>query len=180
MAKLKTRLGLNAGLDPALDELARFFRFGLAGVANSLVGLGIIATLDVGLQVRPAIANAVGYTVGIALSFILSRQFVFRSRRPARIAAPRFLISAAIAFVLNQAALAIAGHLLGSDPALRLAAQICGMCVYTLTLFVLGRFWIFKEYFDLSIKDTLATWSVMETIVSIAGLVGVLALDWFV
>ncbi len=36
------------------------------------------------------------------------------------------------------------------------------------------------EYFDLSIKDTLATWSVMETIVSIAGLIGVLVLDWFV
>jgi putative flippase GtrA len=145
MAKLKTRLGLNAGLDPALEELARFFRFGLAGVVNTLVGLGIIAALDIGLQVRPAIANAVGYAVGIALSFILSRQFVFRSRRPAKIAVPRFLISAAIAFVLNQAALAIAGHLLGGDPALRLAAQICGMCVYTLTLFVLGRFWIFKE-----------------------------------
>jgi len=145
MAKLKTKLGLNAGLDPALEELARFFRFGLAGVANTLVGLGIIAALDIGLHVRPAIANAVGYAVGIALSFILSRQFVFRSRRPARMAAPRFLISAAISFVLNQAALAIAGHLLGGDPALRLAAQICGMCVYTLTLFVLGRFWIFRE-----------------------------------
>jgi Gnt-I system high-affinity gluconate transporter len=43
-----------------------------------------------------------------------------------------------------------------------------------------GGFWIFKEYFDLSIRDTLATWSVMETIVSIAGLAGVLVLDWFV
>lgn len=43
-----------------------------------------------------------------------------------------------------------------------------------------GGFWIFKEYFDLSIKDTLATWSVMETIVSIVGLIGVLVLDLFV
>jgi Gnt-I system high-affinity gluconate transporter len=43
-----------------------------------------------------------------------------------------------------------------------------------------GGFWIFKEYFDLSIRDTLATWSVMETIVSVAGLLGVLVLDWFV
>ena len=43
-----------------------------------------------------------------------------------------------------------------------------------------GGFWIFKEYFDLSIRDTLATWSVMETIVSIVGLVGVLVLDLFV
>jgi Gnt-I system high-affinity gluconate transporter len=40
-----------------------------------------------------------------------------------------------------------------------------------------GGFWLFKEYFGLSIKDTLLTWSVMETIVSIAGLIGVLILN---
>lgn len=38
-------------------------------------------------------------------------------------------------------------------------------------------FWLFKEYFNLSIKDTLRSWSVMETIVSVAGLIGVLILD---
>lgn len=38
-------------------------------------------------------------------------------------------------------------------------------------------FWMFKEYFNLSVKDTLKTWSVMETIVSIAGLLGVLLLN---
>jgi Gnt-I system high-affinity gluconate transporter len=43
-----------------------------------------------------------------------------------------------------------------------------------------GGFWLFKEYFNLSIKDTLLTWSVMETIVSIMGLVGVLLLNMFV
>ena len=40
-----------------------------------------------------------------------------------------------------------------------------------------GGFWLFKEYFNLSIKDTLKTWSVMETIVSVVGLIGVLVLD---
>lgn len=43
-----------------------------------------------------------------------------------------------------------------------------------------GGFWLFKEYFNLSIKDTLLTWSVMETIVSIMGLLGVLMLNLFV
>lgn len=42
-----------------------------------------------------------------------------------------------------------------------------------------GGFWLFKEYFNLSIKDTLLTWSVMETIVSVMGLLGVLALNLF-
>jgi len=149
MTKLKLRLdhnkGQNSWAEPAWAEFARFLRFGLAGVANTLVGLGVIAALDLGLHVRPAIANAAGYAAGIALSFVLSRRFVFRSRGSARTAAPRFLISAAIAFAANQVVLAAAGQLLGGDPASRLAAQVCGMSVYTLTLFVLGRFWIFKE-----------------------------------
>ena len=33
-----------------------------------------------------------------------------------------------------------------------------------------GGFWLFKEYFNLSIKDTLKTWTVMETSIGISGL----------
>ncbi len=40
-----------------------------------------------------------------------------------------------------------------------------------------GGFWLFKEYFNLSIKQTIRTWSVMETIVSIVGIIGVLILE---
>jgi Gnt-I system high-affinity gluconate transporter len=40
-----------------------------------------------------------------------------------------------------------------------------------------GGFWLFKEYFNLSIKDTIRSWSLMESIVSVAGLIGVLILN---
>lgn len=40
-----------------------------------------------------------------------------------------------------------------------------------------GGFWLFKEYFNLSIKDTIRSWSVMESIVSVVGLMGVLILN---
>ncbi len=40
-------------------------------------------------------------------------------------------------------------------------------------------FWMFKEYFNLSVKDTLRSWSLMETIVAIVGLVGVMILNLF-
>ncbi len=39
-------------------------------------------------------------------------------------------------------------------------------------------FWLFKEYFNLSTKDTLRSWTAMESIVSVAGLAGVLLLNW--
>ena len=41
-------------------------------------------------------------------------------------------------------------------------------------------FWMFKEYFNLSVKDTIRSWSIMETIVSFVGLIGVLVLSLFV
>jgi Gnt-I system high-affinity gluconate transporter len=38
-------------------------------------------------------------------------------------------------------------------------------------------FWMFKEYFSLSVKDTLRSWSVMEALVGLIGLGGVLLLN---
>lgn len=39
-------------------------------------------------------------------------------------------------------------------------------------------FWMFKEYFNLSLKQTFGTWTVMESIVSVLGLIGVLILNY--
>ena len=36
---------------------------------------------------------------------------------------------------------------------------------------------MFKEYFGLSMKDTFRSWSLMETIVSVVGLLGVLIIN---
>ncbi|WP_019244237.1 MULTISPECIES: gluconate:H+ symporter [Bacillus] len=40
-------------------------------------------------------------------------------------------------------------------------------------------FWIYKEYFNLTIGQTIKTWSIMVTIISLVGLGGVLLLDLF-
>jgi Gnt-I system high-affinity gluconate transporter len=40
-------------------------------------------------------------------------------------------------------------------------------------------FWLFKEYFNLSIKDTIRSWSLMETLVAICGLAGVMLINIF-
>ena len=41
-------------------------------------------------------------------------------------------------------------------------------------------FWLFKEYFNLSVKETISTWTVMETSIGISGLLGVLFLNQFI
>jgi Gnt-I system high-affinity gluconate transporter len=41
-------------------------------------------------------------------------------------------------------------------------------------------FWMFKEYFNLTLKETFKTWTIMESLVSVLGLTGVLILNQFV
>lgn len=41
-------------------------------------------------------------------------------------------------------------------------------------------FWMFKEYFNLSLKQTFGTWTIMESIVSVLGLAGVLIINQFI
>jgi GntP family gluconate:H+ symporter len=41
-------------------------------------------------------------------------------------------------------------------------------------------FWLVKEYFGLTVGQTIKTWSVMETIISVMGLAMVLLLSVFI
>jgi len=41
-------------------------------------------------------------------------------------------------------------------------------------------FWLFKEYFNLSVRETFSTWTIMETIISVVGLTGVLVLNYLI
>ncbi|MFN1208923.1 gluconate permease, partial [Enterococcus lactis] len=41
-------------------------------------------------------------------------------------------------------------------------------------------FWMFKEYFDLNVKQTLKIWTVLETVISVTGLLMVLLLSLFI
>ena len=43
-----------------------------------------------------------------------------------------------------------------------------------------GGFWLVKEYLNTTVPQTLATWTVLETIVAVCGLLGVLILAAFV
>jgi Gnt-I system high-affinity gluconate transporter len=68
--------------------------------------------------------------------------------------------------------------LTGADPNLMVLAIGAGslMCSHVND----SGFWMYKEYFNLSIKDTFKSWTLMETIVGVVGLMGVLVLDIFV
>jgi len=127
------------------ESVRQLARFGLAGLVNTAVGFAVIVLLDPVLGLTPALANALGYIAGMSVGFVLNRGFVFRSQGALRTTGLRYVVAAATAFALNQGVLRGAGLLLGTGAAHRLIAQMAAMAVYSATLFILCRMWVFRR-----------------------------------
>jgi putative flippase GtrA len=130
------------------DFLLSALRYGLAGVINTLVGFSIIITLDIGLGFDAHLANAVGYAVGICVSFALSKLFVFKDRQTKARAPLRYLTAVAFAFAVNQGVLTLAHLLVPPGAVFDVAAQGVAVVSYTATLFLLSHFWVFAHQPD--------------------------------
>jgi len=90
-------------------------------------------------------------------------------------------ISLGSATVAGLTAGAIMVPLLGtSDVSPELLVLATGAGSITFSHINDGGFWLFKEYFNVSISETLLSWSLMETTVSIVGLLCVLILNLFI
>lgn len=139
-------MSLAALLTPARrDFLVSALRYGVAGVFNTLVGFSIILALDLGLRLDPHLANAIGYAIGICVSFVLSKLFVFKARKTTRSAPARYVVAVAAAFALNQGVLTLAKLVLPTGPLWSVAAQGSAAVSYTAALFLLSHFWVFAH-----------------------------------
>ena len=130
------------------EPLLLLSRFGAVGLLNTLLSLSIMMGLEVALGTAPALANAAGYAVGLTSGFLLSRRFVFRSAAASRATAPRYLLTVLGGFCLNQMVLAELGARLGPGGWAHLIAQLCAMASYTLSVFLVCRFWVFRAPID--------------------------------
>ena len=124
--------------------LALCFRFAFAGALNTLIGLAVILTLDLGLHVTPLLANVVGYAVGLLVGWRLQRQFVFRSDARSWATRAKYVTTIAAAFCLNQGVLAAMSHLVDDTDLERALSQLAAMATYTVVQFVVLRLWVFK------------------------------------
>ncbi|MBY8872299.1 GntP family permease [Micromonospora sp. PLK6-60] len=72
----------------------------------------------------------------------------------------------------------LAATLQGPEVALLALAIGCGSLFFSHVND--AGFWLVKEYFGLTVGQTIKSWSVMETIISVVGFLGVLVLDIFI
>jgi len=120
----------------------QFARFLVVGVANTLVGLSVIFAAKYFFDARDVVANAIGYAVGICVSFTLNSRWTFAYKGCWVSAVVKFFVATGIAYVANLATVVTAIDLLNLNTYL---AQAMGMPVYTVTAYLASRYIVFRK-----------------------------------
>ena len=120
--------------------LRQSLRFGAVGLVNTAIGLASIYAVMFFFQTGPAIANAVGYAIGLAISFSLNRVWTFDSKRPIAHVLPKYLLVATICYLLNLCAVLTAVSYSAVNPYI---AQLLGVGTYTVCMFFGCRWFVF-------------------------------------
>lgn len=115
-------------------------RFGAVGIVNTAIGLTAIYTLMFFFGAGPALANVVGYAIGLAVSFALNRVWTFNSTQPVARVLPKYLLTAAACYLLNLGAVVTCTAYLSANPYL---AQLVGVGLYTVCMFLGCRWFVF-------------------------------------
>jgi putative flippase GtrA len=121
--------------------LRQSIRFAAVGLANTAIGLAAIYAVMFFFQTGPAIANAIGYAIGLAVSFSLNRVWTFNSDRPVGHVLPKYLLVAALSYLLNLGAVVAATSHFSVNPYL---AQLLGVGIYTVCVFFGCRWFVFS------------------------------------
>jgi len=162
-------LGIGRGMK--MMEVSKIFTEAIKGIAMILL---IIA--GSGALKEIFIQSGVSITIGDLLKDAAIQPLVLAWGIAAII---RICVgSATVAGLTSATIVAPLIVLTGADPNLMVLATGAGSLMFSHVNDT--GFWLFKEYFNMSIKDTLKTWTVMETIVSVTGLLGVLIINQFI
>lgn len=121
-------------------------RFAAVGLINTAIGLAAIYAVMFFFQSGAAIANAIGYVFGLAVSFLLNRTWTFNGNRPVAHVLPKYLLVVAIAYLLNLGVVLVAISYFFANPYF---AQLLGVGIYTVCMFFGCRCFVFVPSSDL-------------------------------
>lgn len=117
-------------------------RYGAAGVVNTAVGYAVFWVMLRLLGVGPALSNAAGYAVALAVAYVINRRYVFVSSHPRENAPLLFIGAFLAAFTVNQLVLRYGMNSLSLMPEV---AQLLAMAGYTVFFYLLNKFLVYKD-----------------------------------
>ncbi len=121
--------------------MSQFLRFLVVGALNTLLGYGVIFSCMYLAGMSPEASNVSGYAVGLLASYVLNRNYTFKSKQNRRIEIIRFLAVFAAAFTSNFAFLLLLIHKAGMHEGL---SQILAGIVYVAVSFFMNKYFVFR------------------------------------
>ncbi len=124
-------------------ELQTSRRFILVGILNTAIGYSFIL-LGLWAGAGDYLANAIGFCLGLPVSYILHRNWTFRTRRTASVSeGVRYLAAFLVSYGFNVGVVT-AGRMAGypENPFLQAAA----ICTYAAVFYVISRAAVFRQH----------------------------------
>ena len=122
-----------------------FLRYISVGVVNTISSYLIIITFQYLLYFSPQVSNLIGYTIGLIVSYILNKRFVFKSRKASYfIFGVKFLWAFIVSYAVNFLSLNL---LLKFDIKEYIVQAIC-MAIYSIIFYIICKFYVFKKLKD--------------------------------
>ena len=124
-----------------------FWKFILVGIANTLVGTGIMFIFYNVFHFSYWISSASNYIFGSIFSYILNRLFTFKSNDTTTKTLPRFVINITLCYLLAYGmAKPLVTYILSgfSQNIQENVAMLAGMCLFVALNYVGQRFFVFK------------------------------------
>jgi putative flippase GtrA len=122
------------------DDLRKFVRMCCVSAIVNGIGYALYLLLTYN-GLTPKLAATICFAAGVAVGFILNRQWAFRDPKYIRQTLPRYVIAYAIAYVVNIAGLYLFVDVFGY---VHQIVQLMLALVIALGLYVTLRYWIFS------------------------------------
>lgn len=137
------------------NTVIQFVKYGMVGVLNTLVTLGVIFLCKSVIGINPMLSNMLGYIAGVINSFIWNKTWVFRSDGSYRREALKFVLGFALCYGIQfMLVWSLSYHSPLGDALWTLpmgfvisgygVATILGNVAYTLSNFVYNRMVTFR------------------------------------
>ena len=132
-------IGKKAGVSVLIRQAIRFV---LVGVVNTTIGILAIYSVLYLFKTTPVIANAIGFSIGFVVSFVLNRHWTFVDTTSIAKTLPRYLIMTMVSYTLNLLVVVIGIRNFGIGPYL---IQLFGVSVYSVSMFLGFKWFVFSS-----------------------------------
>ena len=123
----------------------------VVGIVNMLFSICVIFALKYFANTNDVIANAIGYALGLACSFMLNKRWTFKHTDDSLFTILRFILVFAIAYLANIAT--VLGLIELNVNAY--FAQLAGIPLYSLTFYFGSKYFVFVPISKFKVPDKL-------------------------